>query len=143
MQQSPTPGTGKPFEVDMSEPGVMFIRWTRQASSAESQELMAEIEKLWAAKKKYCAAIETHPAVNADARHRSLWGEWHAKNKEAISTYCVGMAVTLDSAIVRGLMTAISWFAKDQYPIKYVATAEEARAWARRRIAESRAPAQA
>jgi hypothetical protein len=125
------------YEVDSSEPGVMFVRWKRQATEAESQALMEQIAGYWERRERYAAAIETHPAVNADARHRTLWGKWHEQNRKDIETYCVGMAITLDSAVVRGLMTALSWFAKDPYPVKYVADAAAARAWARERIAQS------
>jgi hypothetical protein len=111
--------------------GVMTIRWNRSATPEESALLMQRIASLWKEDKRYAVAMITHPDVNADARHRKLWGEWHAQNKEHIDRCCLGMAITLDSAPIRALMTAISWFARNNYPVKYVRTEAEAVAWAR------------
>jgi hypothetical protein len=135
MKQAPV--VGGAYEIDVSEPGLMFVRWRRQATEAESRSLMAEIEKYWERRERYAAVIETHPAVNADARHRALWGEWHEQNRKSLEAYCVGLAITLDSPVMRGLMTAISWFSKDSYPMKYVSDVHAGRAWARERIAQA------
>jgi hypothetical protein len=133
MQQE---SSSSAFELDVSDPGVLYVRWKRQATEAESRSLMAEIGKQWERRKRYTVVMETHPAVNADARHRSLWGQWHEQNRKQLDAYCVGVAITLDSPLMRGLMTAMSWFAKDPYPMKYVSDVAVARAWARERIAQ-------
>jgi hypothetical protein len=135
MQQAPK--VGGAYELDVSEPRLMFVRWLRQATEAESRSLMVEIARYWERRELYAAVIETHPAVNADARHRTLWGEWHEQNRKPLQTYCVGLAITLDSPVTRGLMTAISWFSKDPYPLKYVPDANVGRAWARERVASA------
>lgn len=111
--------------------GVMTIRWNRSATPEESALLMQRIESLWQQGQRYAVAMITHPDVNADARHRKIWGEWHARNKEHIDRCCLGMAITLDSAPIRALMTAISWFARNNYPVKYVRSEAEAVSWAR------------
>lgn len=114
--------------------GVMTIRWNRTATPEESAKLMQRIEAMWKDKKRYCVAMITHPDVNADARHRKIWGEWHANNRSEIDKYCAGMSITIDSAPIRALMTAISWFSRNEYAIKYVRTEQEAVAWARATI---------
>lgn len=128
--QSATGAKGAAFDFDFSD-GVMKIRWNRTASPEESAQLMQRIESKWKEGARYAVAMITHPEVNADARHRQLWGEWHANNRSQIDRFCRGMAITIDSAAIRALMTAISWFSRSEYPVKYVRTETEAVAWAR------------
>jgi hypothetical protein len=114
----------------------MTIRWNRAATEEESRELMERIAVFWAEGRPYATALIAHPDVYADAQHRRLWAEWHEVNREQINRYCRGTAVTLDSAAVRALMTVMAWFSKDAYPVKYVKTEQEARAWAASRLLE-------
>ena len=124
------------YEVTETASGLITVRWNRTATIEESQELMALLARYWAAGRHYACAMITHPDVDADARHRRLWGEWHEAHRHEINRYCRGTAITSDSATVRTLMTVMSWFSKDGYPIKFVATEREARAWAASRLLE-------
>jgi hypothetical protein len=124
------------YEFTSKASGLITIRWNRAASDDESEELMERIAELWAQGRDYAVAIVTHPDVIIDARHRKLWGEWHETHREKIERYCRGMAITMDSAAIRALMTVMSWFSKDGYPINYVKSEREARAWAASRLLE-------
>ncbi len=121
---------GSAFDFDFAN-GVMTIRWNRTATPDESSQLMQRIEALWTQGQRYAVAMITHPEVNADARHRQIWGEWHERNRAQIDRHCAGMAITIDSAPIRALMTAISWFSRSEYAVKYVKSEAEAVAWAR------------
>jgi hypothetical protein len=122
------------YEYSAKDSGLMIIRWNRGASEEESRELMGRIAEFWAEGRPYATVLVTHPDVHADVTHRRLWAEWHEANRENINRYCRGTAITLDSSAVRALMTVMAWFSKDAYPIKYVKTEQEARAWAASRL---------
>lgn len=122
------------YDFTFTDRGVMIIKWNRVATPEESSALMARIERLWAENRSYAAAMVTHPDINADARHRKLWSEWHVAHRAQVERYCRGMSITLDSPAIRALMTVISWFSTGGYPIKYVRTEAEAVEWAESRM---------
>ncbi len=130
----PPPGSASPsaaFDFQLSDDGVMVIRWNRTATPEESRSLMDLIRREWVLGRPYACAMITHRDVNADARHRKLWSDWHLENRPRIERLCRGAVMTLDSPGIRALMTVLGWFSPTGYPVKYVATEEEAVRWAR------------
>lgn len=128
----------KAYDFKFGDDGLMVIRWRRTASEEESRELMRLVAAVWERRIPYAGVIVSYPEVNADAKHRQIWGEWQAAHQETISAYCKGMALTLDSSAVRAVMTVLSWFSpRPLYPIVYVRSEEEAVAWARERLRSS------
>jgi proteasome lid subunit RPN8/RPN11 len=51
-----------------------------------------------------------------------------------------GSAVVTDSAIMRGVLTAVGWIHSPPYPLRPFADDHEARAWLRERLAEALGP---
>ncbi len=43
--------------------------------------------------------------------------------------YCAGSVMVFESTLMRGIMTAISWMAKPDHPVKVCATVEDALVW--------------
>lgn len=130
------PQLDRAYDVSTTDSGLISIRWKRTASEEESKTLMSLIEAYWAQDRDYAVTIVPHPAVDADARHRRFWGEWHERNRARINRHCRGVAIVSESALMRALMTVMSWFSKDAYPVKFVASEAEARAWAFQRLIE-------
>ena len=55
-------------------------------------------------------------------------------NHDKSAAYCAGYAFVIDSAVVRGILTAILWLAPMPAPHVVVSTVEEGERWLREKL---------
>lgn len=63
------------------------------------------------------------------AKERTFGQEHMKKYGDRYRGYCVGSAVVVQSAVNRGVITALSWVIKFPYPMKSFAHADDAMEW--------------
>ena len=74
--------------------------------------------------------VDLSEAPHITPRQRRLVGEWRAEVRDLTRQIAVAMAMVVTSQMVRGVLTAISWFQKEPVPVCYVKTLAEALRWA-------------
>jgi len=79
---------------------------------------------------KYAVVNDARRAAPITAAHRKLLSDYMTRVRPITRIYCVGMAMVFDSAVMRGIMTAILWMTDPDYPTRVFATPAEAIAWA-------------
>jgi len=79
---------------------------------------------------------ETYTVIN-DVRHapapsaaqRKLVADHMERLRPITTRFCAGTAMVFESTLMRGIMTAIFWMSKPDYPTKVCATVDEAMGW--------------
>lgn len=74
--------------------------------------------------------VDLSEAPHITPRQRRLVGEWRAEVRDLTRQIAAGMVMVVTSQMVRGVLTAISWFQKEPVPVCYVTTLAEALRWA-------------
>jgi hypothetical protein len=66
---------------------------------------------------------------NISAEIRKEAGQWRAENMALIANTCICASYVAPSALVRGAITAVFWFAKPVVPVSVRGTQEDAHQW--------------
>ena len=80
-------------------------------------------------KRKSAIVVDLSRAEALSARQRKLIGEWRAQVKDLTTKVAVGIAMVVTSPLVRGVLTAISWFAHEPVEVIYVDSLAAAYRW--------------
>jgi hypothetical protein len=64
-----------------------------------------------------------------DPSQRRMLTERLAEDEELNARICRGLAMVFDSAMLRGILTAVWWVKKPPYPQKVFKNVEQAKAW--------------
>lgn len=95
-------------------------------TDADYQTLFREFQKLWDKGDKFFVITDTRHSSNASAKQRQLIGDWMKANSASIRRTSLGSVVIVESAIVRGALTAINWIAQPDLQNDYVKSWEQA-----------------
>lgn len=69
-------------------------------------------------------------------RQRRMIGEWRARVRDLTRKVGVCMAMVVTSQLIRGILTAISWFQKEPIPVTFVDSFSEGLEWVLQRCKE-------
>lgn len=124
--------------VDDSRWPLLTVVWRGTVSNEEFTAYLRELDRNLARTKE----AETRTAILMDARsaaatnsvQRKMQAEWMKANEFDCRRYCAGFGFVLDSALVRGALTAILWLAP--LPAEHIvcATVDEADKWLCQRL---------
>ena len=75
--------------------------------------------------------VDLAQMATATASHRSLLGNWRVRHQALIANAVERAAYIAPSAMMRGMLTAIFWFARPVVPVQVSKDRQEALAWLR------------
>lgn len=78
----------------------------------------------------------TQAPVAGSPRTRKLQADWLKEHNAGLRIACVGMAFVIQSALVRGAMTAVMWLQGMPYPHAVFGTLDQAEAYCVERLAQ-------
>lgn len=112
-----------------------------ELSDDEFAAMNATIDRLFTRGSKFALLIDARSAPPLSAKRRKLVGKHAAASFARYPGLMVGMAVVLESALQRGVFTAIHWMVGNASHMRTFAQLAEAEAWLHSRLAESGSPA--
>lgn len=122
--------TGSSFELDVSRFPVVVLSLRGPLGPVDATAMTKALdEQVFQRRSRYRLLIDATHAEVPSADVRKHFVEFSSKNSDFTKRYCEGEAYVMPSALVRGALTAVMWFAPFQYPHKVFATVEEARRW--------------
>ncbi len=83
---------------------------------------------------RYSMAIDLKHGKGLGAKQRKILIENMKRRKEFNEKYCVGIALIIDSPVVRGTAMAMMWIFKPSFPIKVFKQREKAIRWCEVRL---------
>lgn len=72
----------------------------------------------------------------APPTQRRAQADWMVNNHEGARATCAGFAFVIDSAMIRGALTAVLWFAPMPAPLVVLSTVTAAEIWCKERLQE-------
>ncbi len=122
------------LEYDESRFPLVLVRPRGKATDAEVEALLAAFKRPLNRREKYVEIFDgTHADPGSPTQRRRI-ADWMRAHTSLISTYSLGTAIVIPSALVRGALTAVFWIQPMPCPYTVVSTMAEAEAWAEEKL---------
>lgn len=129
-----------PYNLSLETEPLVVVEIRGELSDEELLSMQREVtrgmEMQLACGMRTAVILDFSAADTIAPRQRRLVGEWRAEVRELTQQVGVGMAMVVRSQLIRGVLTAISWFQKEPIPVIFVESFEEGLNWALRRCHE-------
>ncbi len=118
------------IEVDYTQwPMVLVRSWGRVSDEEHLRFLDALDARIHQDPRPYWLVMDLHESAGLSPKQRRRQADRiRAMGDERM--VCGGVALVFDSAVLRGVMTAILWVSHPEYPVKVFASLEAASIWA-------------
>jgi hypothetical protein len=118
--------------IDSSSAPLYTVVFPQAADDAEVVSFGAVREE-WAKRAHYPVAwvVDLSHLVTATAKQRRLFSEHLGRFEPHDIAYNRGSALVVPNAVLRGIVTAVFWMKRPQFPNECFATLGEARSWAK------------
>jgi len=131
MKPASGPASQGRIHVDLSRRPLIvatFVGVPNEAQFVEYLEILATNLRTTLAQSKKTAMIldTTQAPVAAPPRLRQIQAEWLKEHHQGLRLGLVGMGFVIQSALVRGAMTAVMWLQNLPYPYSVCATLDQA-----------------
>ena len=125
----------RPLELDDSSWPVIVMHVPRGAHSDEAiQAILTRYKQLVLEHREPFVMInDLREASGVTQKQRAEMSSF-LENELEVASYCRGAAMVFNSAMLRGMLTAILWVSRPPYPTRVFKTVEEARTWANGQI---------
>jgi glyoxylase-like metal-dependent hydrolase (beta-lactamase superfamily II) len=117
---------------------IVRVKLPPEQTDDEMRLYLDELRALRERRQPYALIIDANDSRGFTASQRKLQAEYIESGVELTRRYLKAFAFVAESAIQRGMMTAIFWLRRPEWPHAFFATVEEAKEWARDKLAESR-----
>jgi hypothetical protein len=120
--------------MDATQVPLVRVTVEGRVSDADFRTYLLDSDRLIAAGARYVLLYDLLRAEGVTALQRRLQSEWIHKNEGTLHRLCLGAAFAIDSAIMRGTLTAILWISPLPFEHAVVPSIPEAEAWVRDRM---------
>ena len=117
------------FFYDDSRLPLFVVRSDGEATDAEFDAYLAHMSRILTRAARYAVLFDARGAARPTPRQRQKQADWMKQHASSLRQHNVGIAFVIESAIVRGALTAILWLSPMAAPHKVVATPEQAERW--------------
>ncbi len=124
--------------VDVSFMPIFMVHYGGLVSDEAFKDYLAQVERtLYAADARPRVIIhDARAAGHNPPTQRKLQAEWLKKHDARLREITLGSVFVIDSALVRGILTAILWLQPLAMPHEVCGTVEEALDWSAKRLKE-------
>jgi hypothetical protein len=122
-------------EIDRSQPLLVVVRFLRGPTEDEFRQYLADYTQVLEAEKRFGAVFVTTPAMPmTPPRQVRLQAQFMREYRELIETRVVGIAFSLPSPLMRGVLRAVLMMQSIPCPHTVVGTEAEGVAWVKARL---------
>jgi len=100
----------------------------RQPAEIDADSFYTELERLLAKGERF-ATLHDLRGTRPDAKRRRRFTDWTAANEAKLKTGLAAHAVVVDSAFLRGIITAVLWMTTPPCPMRVFDDRLEAERW--------------
>lgn len=122
--------------IDQSRYPLVEIRFDLPVNDADIDAFADAVRGLAARKQPYASVFNTRGVSAIPAAHRRRIVALSKELEAESAKYVVVACLAFDSAIARGVVTAINWFSPPPFEQRFFGSVESARAYAIRRLGE-------
>lgn len=125
----------RPIEIDQSQELLVVIRFLRGPTDDEFRQYLSDYQQVLDRTVRYGAVFVTAPDMPmTPPRHARLQVEFMKNNRDKIAERVVGVAFSLSSPLMRGVLRGILMLQPMPCPHTVVATESEGVSWVKARL---------
>ena len=117
--------------VDSSRWPIVRVRLPPVATDDEVQRYLDELGELRARREPYALVMIADESRGFNAKQRQMQADYIASGMDLSRKYLKAFAFVAESAMQRGMLTAVFWLRPPEWPHRVFRTVEEASVWAR------------
>jgi hypothetical protein len=126
--------------IDDSRHPLVLVTFHGSLSEPEFDDYLERMSRLLDRHRKNVTVFDARKAKSPTATQRAKQAAWLKTNRVVLEQYSCGSVFVIDSALVRGGLTAILWIAPMPVAHAVVATLEEGERWAFDRLRAAGVP---
>ncbi len=116
---------------------LVIVTSPEKVDDAEVRRMFARFDELYRAGKRYAVTMDTTATREMPtAKQRKLLADLSRASADESRRWCVGVAMVVTSAVLRGVMTAVQWAAPAPTAMIHVPTLKEGVDWCCTRLTE-------
>ena len=116
------------FEISTAEFPIVVVRTFRAMSDEDHEEFFRAFAAVYARRERFATITDLRQFAGVPtAKQRQRMAAWYNETKPLLKRYSLGHALVLNSAIMRGAMTALRWIVPAEVPEVYLPTVDLAR----------------
>lgn len=123
-----------PYRLSLEAEPIVLIEMTGQLTDAELLAMVREstfrMKDHLRGGKRTATVIDFTKAKALSPEQRKMIGDWRVEVKDLTERVSLGMAMAVQSALIRGVLTALSWFHREPVDVVYVDSVEKGVRWA-------------
>jgi len=121
--------------IDRTQKLLVVVRFQREFSDTEFHEYLSEYEKILEAELRFAAVFVTDPGMPmTPGRHARAQAQFMKRHRQLMSDRVVGVAFSLPTPLMRGVLRGILMLQPAPCPHTVVATEHEGVSWAKARL---------
>lgn len=125
------------FEIDESRFPLVFVAFRGPIAIDALDGYFARIDRFCKERRRFALVVDTTRAAVPSAGVRKHVADAIAARKIAFGRHCVGVAIVITNALLRGATTAVLWIEPFPHPHEIVATKGEGQATCERWLSVS------
>lgn len=114
------------LEINTSLWPIVITTPRGEVTDADFQRLFATFDVFWKRGEQFVTISDTSVIGTVSAKQRQMVGEWLKQNRASIEKLSIGAVLVVESALMRGAMTAIGWVSQSPLDMTYVKNWEQA-----------------
>lgn len=123
-----------PITLDTSSSPILRVSFEGEVSEAEMRAHLAELTRAIRERPLNAIVYDARRSGTPSAVQRRLQAEWMKEHEALIRSRNAGVAFVIESALIRGALTAILWMQPMATEHTVVATMDEALRWSTERL---------
>ena len=125
------------LRINLDDWPIFRVEWPRGQTSSETlSEFLVSSKRALQTGEVHGVIHDCRTVMGMSAADRQRMATFLKENEREIHRNVCGVAIVTPNAIVRGMITAVSWLARTAAPQKTLATTMEAEAWIASRYRE-------
>ena len=125
-----------PLFVERDALPIVRLKYVGLYSDAELERMLRELNAVLELPGKKVALLDLTKAKGASATQRQVQAQWIGTHDKQLRRDFVAAAIVADSAVIRGIVTAVFWIRPLPLPTEITQTIAKAEAWLAPHIAQ-------
>ncbi len=118
-----------PFAYNDLEWPLLIIKASGESSDRDLDRYIATLSEALSRCERHVVVVDASEGQNLKSTHRKRVAAWNQANEPALKKYRAGLVLVTESAVLRGLITAVYWLFPPPFPYRTADSIDDARSW--------------
>lgn len=123
-----------PMNANERDWPILLCEAVGESTDEDIEAYLRLLEEVLRRRERHVLIVDATRGKAMKGTHRQRIAAWNKRNAEALRLYRAGLVLVTDSAMLRGIVTAIYWISAPPFPYLAMSSIERARFWAHEQL---------